>query len=90
MSDEHNPHIVKVVHPPADALSSPTFIIKVEDRYYVTLALWEYRLKDATTDAQRESVEEIMRVYRAAPPADARMAPSGPVHVPGSHTGPIH
>ncbi len=36
MSNEHEPQIVRVVRPPTDALSSPTFIIKVEDRYYVT------------------------------------------------------
>ncbi len=58
----------------AKALSKPTFIIKVGDRYYATLALWEYDpTAGGLTPEQKKDIAELEAAYRRARDA-------GPVH----------
>ena len=61
----------------ARALSRPTFVIKVGDRYYATLALWEYdpSARDLTPEQKRD-IAELEAAYRRAREA-------GPVHETG-------
>ena len=63
MSDKTERCVVNV-STQTEALCEPTFIIKVQGKYYGTLAVWEYD-PDAPdlTPEQRRDIEELARVY---------------------------
>ena len=63
MSDSGDRRVVKVATP-TEALCDPTFVIKFENKYYTTLALWEYDPHAPNlTPEQRRDVGEVERLY---------------------------
>ncbi len=58
------------------ALAEPTFIVKVGEVYYVTLAAWAYDPAKAVKPEHRAGCEEIARQFRLSEPVEARMASS--------------
>ncbi len=84
------PKTVQVSQDSAQALSEPHFLIKVGDRYYLTLAVWEYSLDaHGITDEQREGVKQIAATFEklARKSVPAVIAPFGQVAT-ASQTGP--
>jgi hypothetical protein len=55
--------IVSVSTHSMDALSEPRFIIKIGDRYFLTLGTWEYEREKAATPAQKEGCDRIIDLY---------------------------
>jgi len=68
-------HIVRVVKSAPPALSAPTFIIKDGDKYYLTLALWEYDKGQAKTEEEREGCAAIADLYRTGTTVEAKLTP---------------
>ena len=68
--------IVQITPRPLDALTSPTFIVKINDGrgafYYVTLGVWEFNLKNATTSQERQGCEEVAELFNNGEPVEAR------------------
>jgi hypothetical protein len=84
------PKIVEVAQDSVPALSEPHFLIKVGDRYYLTLAVWEYSLNAPDiTDEQRQGVKQIAEIFNklAAKAVPAVVAPFARVAT-ASQTGP--
>lgn len=55
--------IVSVSKHPVDALSTPRFIIQVGEKYFLTLALWEYDLSQAKTPDQVDGCNDIAHLF---------------------------
>jgi hypothetical protein len=99
-SDKDNVVLVSVTQN-AQALSEPAFLVKVpgathdEDRYYLTLAVWEYSVAQASGDAVKlAGVREIAGLFAASGPylqaADVTRATlqGGVSPATATHTGP--
>ncbi len=57
--------LVTVMHDgeTVEALLDPGFIIKRGDKYFLTLAVWEYEHVPGETDEQKEGVHEIIHLF---------------------------
>jgi hypothetical protein len=57
--------LVTVVHDgeSVEALLNPGFIIKKGDKYFLTLAVWEYEHVPHETPEQKEGVHEIIHLF---------------------------
>jgi hypothetical protein len=62
---EKDERLVKVTHDgeTVEALWNPGFIIKSGDKYYLTLAVWEYENVPHETERQLEGVAEIIHLF---------------------------
>ncbi len=49
-----------------ETLWDPAFIVKRGDRYYLTLAVWEYEKGPGHTPEQREGVAEVIALFDSA------------------------
>jgi hypothetical protein len=56
------------------ALAEPSFIIKVGEVYYVTLAAWAYDPAKAIIPEHKAGCEEIAKQFRLSEPVEARIA----------------
>jgi hypothetical protein len=85
------------------ALSEPTFLIKVpgatpqDDKYFLTLALWEYNLAQAGGDADKvKGVGEIVHLFHSTGPmvqavnVTTATLQGGVSPATATHTGPVH
>jgi hypothetical protein len=50
------------------ALTNPQFIIKVGERYYLTLAVWEYDFEKADGEDQRHGCKHVARIFAGTSP----------------------
>ncbi len=88
-------HLVEVMRDgvTVDALWKPEFIIKMGEKYYLTLAVWEYDHHPGETEQQREGVHEVVHLFedglKAGRLKEAVLVipPIGPVD--GTQTGPV-
>lgn len=61
--DSDDQKIVRVASASIEAYESPHFILKVGEKYFVTLAVWEYDKRHATTDRDRHGCDEIAELF---------------------------
>ena len=65
MSDhDDDDDLVRISTPGPNAVSEPIFLIQVGDVYYATLSVWEYDLRKAETEEQREGYAVVAEHFR--------------------------
>jgi hypothetical protein len=64
-----------------EGFSSPQFIVKLGNVFYLTLAVWEFDKNHAGTPAEEAACDAIRALFEAKPLTDALIAmqvPTGP------------
>ncbi|MGI8839302.1 MAG: hypothetical protein ACR2F8_00710 [Caulobacteraceae bacterium] len=75
-----------VVKSSAPALAEPKFIIKLGEKYFITLALWEYDLSKAQGEDQKEGCRDTQKLFENGKKIDAVLIPSGRASDKGTGT----
>ena len=84
-ADDDLPRVVRVVEESDEALTGPNFIIHFQEKYYLTVAVWEYDRRDAQNNEQEEGCETIAQLFRHGERVEAVEVPRSRV-MGGSHT----